>query len=168
MALLLLESPFVDVFVRQANVSNGRLFYFCIGSRTAVGSSALELPSPPCFSNLAPILRSIAYKPRFVNIFAGQSNFGKSDSFHSRNSAFTVGGTSLSTWASKVSAGTFATRTAVTCWRSEIPASRAACFWEILTAPSLFSLGRPRPSNCFNNSPQRRIARACMRSLADA
>lgn len=61
---------------------------------------------------------------------------------------------------SNSSAGTLATRTAVICWRSDIPAASAASRWEILvTATSLFLAGRPLSSNSFSSSPERLIAR---------
>jgi len=81
--------------------------------------------------------------------------------------AVTVGGCSDSTAVSNCSAGMLATRTAVTCCRSDRPASRAACFCEVLklSAPSVLGRLRPsRASNVFSSSPHLRIARAWIRS----
>jgi len=52
-------------------------------------------------------------------------------------------------------------------WRSDNPASIAACFWvgAKVWVPSFLLRSPPRPSNCFNNSPHRLTARAWMRSV---
>ena len=68
-------------------------------------------------------------------------------------------GDTMLTAPSNSPSGTFATRTAVTCWRFDSPACSATWRWETkVGAPPLCFAFSGRPSNCFSNSPQRRIA----------
>src|SRR5439155_12675075 len=72
---------------------------------------------------------------------------------------------------SNSASGTRATRTAVSFWSFERPASRAACARETVGAPPPFLPGRPPCSGrliCAKSSPHRRIARAWMRSASRA
>jgi hypothetical protein len=58
-----------------------------------------------------------------------------------------------------------ATRPAVTCWRLDMPASRAApsCVGAEVSRPVLLLRSPPRASICFSSSPHRRTARDWMR-----